>query len=81
VELPPGGVTVNDRRYWIFQLAVANLAPFIITVFEGEVVPVASPVQLVKTYCIPSIPGAVNGDTVAEIDAPESYQPPPPAVP
>lgn len=79
VEPPLGGVTVNDRRYWVFQVAVAVLGLFIVMEFEGEETPEASPLHPVKTYWVPMAPATVNGDTDADAEAPASYQPPPSA--
>jgi hypothetical protein len=50
VVAAPEGLTANDTRYWVFQLAVAVLGLSIVIAFEGEVVPEASPLQPVKTY-------------------------------
>jgi len=56
-------------------LAVAVLALFMVTIFEVAEVPVASPLQLVKTYWIPVPPETVSLETTALSVLPESYHP------
>jgi hypothetical protein len=46
----PDGIAANEIRYWVFQLATAVLGLLIISRFEAEADPVASPVQPLKTY-------------------------------
>ena len=46
-------------------MASAVLGPFIRMLAEGDVVPVASVLQLLKTYWVPVVPATVSGVTVA----------------
>jgi len=42
-----------------------------------SVVPVASPVQPVNTYCVACVPKMVDADNVAVAEVPELYHPDP----
>ncbi len=47
-------------RYWVFHVAVAVFAAFIVILFDGESVPEASPVQPLNTYRV--VPDVIMGD-------------------
>ena len=51
---------------------MAVFGPFIVMLFEGEVLPEASPLQLVNTYRVPAVPGTVKELSVAVAFVPES---------
>ena len=77
----PEGLIAKVTKYWVFQSANAILGLLTMKVLEAEEFPEASPLQPIKTYCVPVGPATIIGVTIAFAEAQESYHPVPLTIP